>query len=629
MSAALPPRHDACRRAVLLLVALAAITAASRLAGLGDRQPHHDEMVHQWFAERFAFEGDYRASPAYHGPLLYHLQAGATKVFGPGLWQGRLVPALAGIAAALALMGLAAREAGMRAGVAVGVLAAFSPVWTYYARFDNHDTLILLLTTVVAWGRWHWSQGRVRHAAWLIVPALGLAWCTKLNALFVAGAIAAWPVVRRLVSRDLEVRRKLAWPSRATVVAAFATTVLVGAVLFASTFRSILASAGTGEALAATLRAAAVDPIAYWADMNERQRLGGPFHYYVALIALYEPLLVAGAVIAFAGAWRQARRPWLTSSGALALGVLLAAAAWPFEAWTTAWLHVAPVHLAVLPAAGAGCWLLARGRARAGDEAGVWWVWMGASQLLLYSYAGEKVPWLAVHVMLPWLMIAGTALARAWTGVGNSAGVARERRWPTTVVRAAVATGAAASIALTAWGQYAVVAWTGSDPAEPLVQLEYAPDTHHLLRQLVEVCPTLERGDGPCLQTTPDAAWPAEWYLRHAAGTHVGSSGLEAPPTTPFVFVPARRTTPDLREQAERLAATHEPHAVRFSMWGTWVEWLQHPRPGELAAFWWHRRSLGPRRGVAYELWVRRDIPAPIMPVATQAPAMTEGSSER
>ncbi len=161
------------------------------------------------------------------------------------------------------------------------------------------------------------------------------------------------------------------------------------------------------------------------------------------------------------------------------------------------------------------------------------------------------------------------------------------------------------------------------------MQLEYAPDTHHLLQRLAVACPDIDTGGAPCLETTTDAGWPAEWYLRHADGTQVGTEGLDAAPTTPFVFVPARRTSPVTREQEERLSATHVPHPVRFSMWGTWVEWLQHPAPGDLAAFWWRRRSLGPRRGVAYELWVRRDLPVPVTPAAGQAPDIMEGSSER
>lgn len=618
------------RGGLVLLGVLLVVTVASRLVGLDHRMPHHDEMVHQWFSEMLAFEGDYRASPAYHGPLLYHLQAGVMQVLGSGLWQGRLVPALAGLGAALALIGLAMRETGPRAGFMVAILIGLSPIWTYYARFNSHDSLILLCTASVAWGRWHWSQGRTRLATWLIVLALGLAWSTKLNALFIAGAIVLWPAVRWGVSYGTGRRWTTLRPPVTTVVAAVAVTLVMIGALFTSTFRSELASAGVVESLAATVRAATVDPVAHWASMHQEQRLPGPFHYYVALVALYEPLLVLAAGFALGDAWRRTRRPWRLLALALAAGVLLAVALWPMHAWVETRLHLHPVHVTVLPAAAIACWLLARQRAAAGDEAGVWWVWLAVSQTLLYGYAGEKVPWLAVHVTLPWIMVAGAAMARAWTAWPAGAASAAVHSFMRRVAVAACGIVAVGALLVTAWGQYAVVAWTGSDPAEPLVQLEYAPETHRMLQQLATTCASLPAHDGPCIETTREAGWPAQWYLRVVDGDDaVGLDGLDAALSTPYVFVPARRTSALSQERAGRFDATHVPQPVRFTMWGVWVEWLQRPRLDDIVQFWARRRSLGPRRGLAYELWVRRDVPAPDTSASEDVNDMTKGPTTR
>lgn len=572
-----------------VMIALVVVLCVSRLGGLGAKLPHHDEMVHLSLSETLAVDGRYRASPAYHGPLLYHLEAGVVRVAGSGLWQARLVPALAGLAAALALVGLAWRESGMAVALAVAVLVTLSPSWAYYSRFNAHDTLILLMTVLVAWGRWHWMHGAVRGAAWLIAVALALAWSTKLNALFLLGAIVLWPAVWRVAAPEEARRRSLAWPRPATVLGALGAAAAIVGVLFVTTYVAILEDARVATAVTATLRAALTEPVAYWSSLHSQERLRGPFHYYVAMLALYEPLLVAGVGLALVGAWRRTTRPWALAAVAVAMGAVLCAASWPVAPWVRDVLHLHPLHVLVLPMVAAALWTLARARGRAGDDAGVWWTWMAATQTALYSYAGEKVPWLTVHVALPWFMVAAPAVVSWWT--------TGRRLARALVIGLALLTG---------YGAMAVTTWSRSDVAEPLVQLEYTPDTHAALAHIADTCRWATTRDVPCLVTTADAQWPARWYLRDAGDAAVEVGANAAHVSTPFAFLPVRGASD--AEATTDLTTSHEPRAVRFAAWGTWVEWLHRPNPVELVRFWTQRRSLGPRRGVPYELWVRRDL---------------------
>jgi hypothetical protein len=53
-------------------------------------------------------------------------------------------------------------------------------------------------------------------------------------------------------------------------------------------------------------------------------------------------------------------------------------------------------------------------------------VWWAIATLGLYSWAGEKMPWLTIHVALPWVLLGAWALARvlaAWRAADD------ERRW--------------------------------------------------------------------------------------------------------------------------------------------------------------------------------------------------------
>lgn len=577
------------RHTLGLLVALLVVLCVSRLAGLGVRLPHHDEMVHVTLSEALAFDGTYRASPAYHGPLLYHLEAGVFRLFGSDLWQARLAPALAGLAAALALVGLAWRESGRRAALAFAVLVTLSPSWLYYSRFDAHDSLILLMTALVAWGRWHWMHGRLRAAAWLVAVALALAWSTKLNALFLAGAIGLWPLAWRIASPEHATVRPVRWPRPGTMVVPLLAGVAIIGALFWTTFLADWKDAPFTSAVLSTLRAAFSDPVTYWSSLHRQERLGGPFHYYAAMLALYEPLLVAGIGWALVAAWRRTARPWTLAASALLAGAVLAGVLWPAAAAVRALLHVHLPHVVVLPLAAVALWTLARVHGRAGDDAGVWWVWMAATQTVLYSYAGEKVPWLTVHVALPWFMVAAPALVAWWTAGG------------------ALTRGVAVALGLlTGYGGVAITTWSRSDVAEPLLQVEYTREAQAAFARVADVCARVVAHDGRCLVTTREAQWPARWYLRDTNETAVAVGAEVADDTTPFAFLPAGAASDG--GTASALPASHEPHAVRFAAWGTWVEWLHRPSPLDLARFWIVRRSLGPRRGAPYEIWVRRDL---------------------
>jgi uncharacterized protein (TIGR03663 family) len=105
-----------------------------------------------------------------------------------------------------------------------------------------------------------------------------------------------------------------------------------------------------------------VKAIAYWYGQHKVQRVGGPWYYHLPRLALYEFLILG---LALAGAWRRRRK--LT----------------PVERFLLLW---------------------------------------GFASLACYAYLGEKVPWLAVHQLLPWVPLAGNQLAFLWSRSGHGLG---------------------------------------------------------------------------------------------------------------------------------------------------------------------------------------------------------------
>jgi predicted membrane-bound mannosyltransferase len=122
----------------LLLLVLAALT---RLWDLGYRTQHHDESIHTVFAWKFATgEQPYVHNPLSHGPFLFHANALIYQLFGGTDATSRLLPALAGIAIVMTPWLLRDRAfLGRWGALGAGTLLLFSPVFLYYTRFIRHD----------------------------------------------------------------------------------------------------------------------------------------------------------------------------------------------------------------------------------------------------------------------------------------------------------------------------------------------------------------------------------------------------------------------------------------------------------------------------------------------------------
>ncbi len=114
----------------------------------------------------------------------------------------------------------------------------------------------------------------------------------------------------------------------------------------------------------------------YWLAQHNVERGGQPGHYYIFLLGVYEPLLLifggAGLILVARDALRAAR-------------------------------------------AGPGQAAAAPSRPGAGLQAGfavLLLAWWALAALGLYTWAGEKMPWLTLHISLPWTLLAAWGAQR-------------------------------------------------------------------------------------------------------------------------------------------------------------------------------------------------------------------------
>jgi predicted membrane-bound mannosyltransferase len=138
----------------------------------------------------------------------------------------------------------------------------------------------------------------------------------------------------------------------------------------------------------------------YWLAQHEVERGGQPRHYYAVLLAIYEPLIVLWGLVGIAACFRFWIHPFgVPDFGLSRLSFIrnrvprLSIAAFENPQST--------IHNWALPA------LLA------------WW---SIATFALYSWAGEKMPWLTIHLALPLALLGGWALARtlAWSRILRS-----------------------------------------------------------------------------------------------------------------------------------------------------------------------------------------------------------------
>lgn len=124
-------------------------------------------------------------------PVSLWISGIAVRVFGLNSWSILVPQALMGVAAVALIYLIGRRIAGPRAGLVAGVVLALQPVAAVMFRFNNPDTLLVLLLIAAAWATLRiLDDGRLRWAV-LAGGLIGLAFLTKqLQALLIVPPIA-------------------------------------------------------------------------------------------------------------------------------------------------------------------------------------------------------------------------------------------------------------------------------------------------------------------------------------------------------------------------------------------------------------------------------------------------------
>jgi uncharacterized protein (TIGR03663 family) len=529
-----PPPRSTIRAALPRITVEQGLFAAVVLAGLilrlwdvGSRAMHGDEAVHAWFAWNLYTGKGLQYDPVYHGPLQFSLTAGFYFLFGVSEVTGRLLSVLCG--AALVGTPYFLRQYMGRAGALVAsVIIALSPAFVFVSRLERDDSILALGTLVLAVGLLGFLRTRKPRFLYLMGGAAALslsAFEATYITLFIFGTFLIIVIGSELLTRSrfgpsmrelwqrtgqAQLPHYLVLPIvLAVLLAAFLLTVTTGLyppvpfllalLVTALVHRQTVLEAPESGDLAATGAVRSISGVVwlntativvailflvystfgtnlngiwdsahtffnngnqcsynsfplnacrrdilgglfYWLSQHSFARGGQPWFYYTMLFGLYEQLIV---VFGIGGIIWTIRRPTL------------------FRSFLTYWA-----------------------------------VWSFG----IYSWAGEKFPWLVIHPLLPFTLLSAMFIVE----------LARQAK-PVRVVTVAVV---AALAVLELHSTYELNFVHGADVQDPMVYTTSTPDTPLVAQEILNISNKATNGNDLHLTIDSLDTWPFAWYLR-------------------------------------------------------------------------------------------------------------------
>jgi uncharacterized protein (TIGR03663 family) len=462
-----------------------------RFYALGDKPLHHDESLHAFYSwELFKGHG-YAYNPMMHGPFQFHGNAFMYFLFGASNTTCRFLAASCSMFS-LVLVYLMRPYLGRVGALFAGVMMTLSPSFTYFGRFTREDMYYATFTLMMAYALMGYLSTRRAGYLYFGAAGLALAFCTK-EVVYITGYIFVFALVFRWLWEkanpqpgETHLTDALNGLSKNRVPLWIAVGVFLGImVLLYTTF--FTNPNGIIDAFTKSLT--------YWLGQHEVERGSQPVYFYAALLPFYETISVVGTLVAlvYYGFIRDAsNRLWRL------LGYVVLGSAW--------WIFVLMGHQTsglifslLLVTLGTG--LLAY---YSYSPKNLWATFLIVWSLCSFSdmsFAGERMPWLILHSLLPMLLLTGLLLNDLWESWP------RQRGWLLAVV-------AVFCMMLLHNTTNLVFYDKSANPAEQLVYVQSSPDVTQVVSQLTNMSKRLNGNLEMKITCEDYCSWPFAWYLR-------------------------------------------------------------------------------------------------------------------
>lgn len=613
-----------------LFGAIAILGFMLRIWDVGARPMHLDESTVAWFGWQLLTGHGYAYDPVYHGPFQHEMLALVFMLFGASQVSARLLAVVFGTGIVI-LPWFIRDYLGRLAALMSCFLLAVSPSFVYFGRFERDDTYMEFFTFLMVVLVMRFIRDRKAWQLYAASISFALAFATKESiyiVVFIFGSFGLLYLLGSVLRRNDVVPRwfltgtgglstpvlavlgltfliaLLATPFSGNPVAVLAVTALilslavvalssgramgrlnslgpiirehwVNAVtivvailaLLYSTFGTNLnglwdqghAFLNTNHACQYTLafnlnpcRRDIVGGLFYWLSQHKVARGGQPWYYYLLLFGLYEQLAILFATLATLRA------------------------------------------------------LVSRTMSLSARTTRLFFVYWAILALGIYSWAGEKFPWLGIHPLLPITILAALGITD----------LVRDKR---NVVQARIALVAACILVIAELHNTYVLNYVdGANPVEMMVYVQSSPDT-------LADSTTIDRlsnksTNGSTLAVTIDSAdsWPFAWYLRNMtnAAFPAGAQAVKPPyVNNPIIILDQTDAStlglpPSLKTGYQRkLRKLNWWFPEDYKQW-TWSNVGRRILDGNSwKAIWdWqlYRTAFGPRASTNYYLYVKK-----------------------
>jgi uncharacterized protein (TIGR03663 family) len=244
------------------------------------------------------------------------------------------------------------------------------------------------------------------------------------------------------------------------------------------------------------------------------------------------------------------------------------------------WFFYGAVYLAyewlLLAAAAVGAIVTARRR----SIVGAWFLTMAVVQFAVYSWASEKFAWLALHPLLPTVLLAGIGAQAVYDRLRR-----RSEGTPSWQVRAAAVAVALAVVGTTALAVRPAIT-DGADPSELLVTVQTSTSVPEINDRLADL--RAQGRLGPILVDERDSgSWPWAWYLHGVEDVAFQSidPAMPLPPGFDAYIVSASTDPPPL-------PAGYEIERFPLRVW--WLPEYENMGVGDALRWWLTRETWSP-----------------------------------
>jgi len=442
------------------------VAVLTRFYDLGIKPLHHDESMHAFYAWKLFKGQGYSYNPMMHGPFLFHANALVYFLFGATDYTARVMPAIYGMLC-VGIIYFFRPYLGKWGAVITAFIIAISPTFMYQARYIRNDIFIAGDTLILVLGLFKFFD--TKKPFWLYFAATGLAlsWATKevtYITLFIFGTFLffrwVWEYSFRNDPERIEKEGKvyntvnhLLGKGKMTFVWALIVFLGIHAFFYINKQPNASVFANMGGIIDGFIKA-----LTYWLGQHGVERGSQPMYFYVLLIPFYEHPSVF-------------------------------------------FMLIASVYYIVKP----------EKRTFFNMFCIYWWI----MAMVIYSWAGERMPWLALHPLLPMSLLAGKFIAEMFRRV--------DWGW--------LRTAGIVMFVLTSLGSWhgavnVCFYGGGADPRESLVYVQSSTDVNIVVDKIHKLAKELKgqnwassefRGhDMYDMQIVCEdyCTWPFAWYLR-------------------------------------------------------------------------------------------------------------------